>query len=139
MKKLLVLVGLAWLLCAPALQAATVTPFQNTANYSSGNGGEFRAMPSVELNWVINNYSDLARNALGQGGFQTFCIETSEFFSPGTAYTATINDRAMFGSAGSGGDPISIGTAWLYRQFASGTLSGYDYLYGVWSSNGICH
>ena len=35
------------------------------------------------------------------------------------------------GSQPLGGDPISIGTAWLYSQFAAGTLSGYNYAYGA--------
>ena len=55
--------------------------------------------------------------------FQTFCIERTEsavipaFFVVGSA--------AVLGGPGGSPDPISMGTAWLYSQFARGTLSGY--------------
>jgi hypothetical protein len=58
----------------------------------------------------------------GGGGFQTFCVEYNEHFYPGTTYWASISDRATYGSQYPTGDPISIGTAWLYSQFAAGTL-----------------
>jgi hypothetical protein len=35
------------------------------------------------------------------------------------------------GVVGSAGDPISVGTAWLYYEFAKGILPNYDYLNGV--------
>jgi hypothetical protein len=130
MKQLWVLVGLVGLLCAPALQAAMVTPVNDTSNYSYGNGGEFRVLSS-DLSWVLPNYVSSTSGTVGTTPyFQTFCIETSEYFSPGTAYSATMSDRAMYGRQNPGGDPISLGTAWLYSQFAAGTLSGYNYTYG---------
>jgi hypothetical protein len=66
----------------------------------------------------------------GQTYFQTFCVEYNEEFYPGTSYGVAISSRAMYGSQPPTGDPISIGTAWLFSQFAGGTLSGYDYSYG---------
>lgn len=131
MKKLSILISVAGVLCAPALQAALqVTLTQNTALYSYGNGGEFRASGSViaGVNPTLWGYSP----ATAQGGvgayFQTFCIETSEYFSPGVAYNISLNSRAMYGGQFPNGDPISIGTAWLYSQFAAGTLVGLDAL-----------
>jgi len=130
MRKLWVLVGLVGLLCAPALQAATVTV--NRSPYSAGNGGEFQVVPNAgpgSLSWVLPFYSPLARDATS---FQTFCIETSEFFNPGATYNATISGNAMYGGQPPNGDPISIGTAWLYSQFAAGTLANYDF-----NNNGV--
>ena len=112
MKKLSILISVAGVLCAPALQAALqVTLTQNTALYSYGNGGEFRASGSViaGVNPTLWGYSP----ATAQGGvgayFQTFCIETSEYFSPGVAYNSSLNSRAMYGGQFPNGDPISIG------------------------------
>jgi hypothetical protein len=42
-------------------------------------------------------------------------------------YDVTFNDKAIMGGVGAQGDPISIGTAWLYHEFQSETLTGYDY------------
>ena len=70
-------------------------------------GGEFNASASPEF-----------------GSFATFCLEYDEHISiPGT-YDYTINNKAMGGGPGytPNGDPISIGTAWLYSQFREGTL-----------------
>lgn len=39
----------------------------------------------------------------------------------------SISDRVFNGSAGTVGDPISLGTAWSYREFATGSLAGYNY------------
>ena len=132
MKRLLMLVGFAAAVYGFTLQGAMqVTLYQDVDHFSYSNGGEFRATPNADLSWVVANYSPLARNALGLGGFQTFCIETSEYFSPGVTYNATISEHAMYGRQPTGGDHISIGTAWLYSQFAAGALTGYDYSYGL--------
>lgn len=114
------------------------------SGYSSSNGGEFtlRIMdsPSIgpDLNVYWNYYSPLARdigNVSYNPSFQTFCLEAGEFFTPGTTYNVAINDRALNGGVGPAGDPISVGTAWLYYMFATGQLSGYDYTGSVRSAD----
>ena len=74
-------------------------------------------------------YSPLTSSTLPS--FQTFCIERSETFVPGQPYDYAISNNAIYGSVGAGGDPLSIGTAWLYAQFTIGSLivgpSNYDY------------
>jgi VPDSG-CTERM motif len=63
--------------------------------------------------------------------FQTFCLEYSEEFSPGTTYNYSISDEAISGDHNThgvgvlGGDPISKGTAALYKAFRNGTLPDY--------------
>ena len=66
----------------------------------------------------------------GVVGFQTFCIEMSETISLNTTYNATISTSAFNGGVGPAGDPVSIGTAYLYSLFATRVLSGYDYTNG---------
>lgn len=96
--------------------------------YSYGVGGEFSATPSANFSWVLNYYDAKAKNIGYQNSFETFCIEYNEEFNPGnTWYNVKINDRAINGGIGPVGDPISKGTAWLYYQFAEGTLSQFDY------------
>jgi len=134
MKKLCIAIALAGALSAPTLQAAMqVNVYQDTGQYSSGSGGEFEAVPNADLSWVMANYSPLAKGGPGNGaGFQTFCIETSEQFNPGALYNVALSDRAKYnGVPVTGFDVISVGTAFLYSQFASGTLSGYNYTYGA--------
>ncbi len=115
MKKFSVLVGLLGVFCAPVLHAAVVFDGQvqiTQASFSSGNGGEFNVTASGGLAWM--------------GSFPTFCLETAEYFVPGGTYDAIVNNAAAYGGVGPAGDPICIGTAWLYSQFRAGTLSGYD-------------
>lgn len=49
---------------------------------------------------------------------------------PYTANVVVNNTSAVWGGVGPTGDPISKATAWLFSQFASGSLSGYDYTVG---------
>jgi hypothetical protein len=61
--------------------------------------------------------------------FNTFCLETNEYISFGTPYRVdSITTTAING--GSGGpkpDPLDEKTAFLYYNFATGNLTGYDY------------
>ena len=149
MKKLCMVLGLAGMVAAPNVFAAmTVTLIDNTSQYSYANGGEFRAVGNAGLDAVVNwaAYSAATKGTVGAGDvgswgyssglagkayFQTFCVEYNEEFTPGNSYNVGISQKAMYGSQPLGGDPISIGTAWLYSQFAAGTLSGYNYAYGA--------
>ncbi len=73
------------------------------------------------------------KNVLSGGGFQVFCIEETETFSPGTEYQAFVSDKAVFGAGGAlnGSDILSQGTAYLYSLFVRGTLPGYTYTTGI--------
>jgi hypothetical protein len=130
MKKLSItayLVAILMLIMIPVAQAGEITLKVNSYSGSIGNvtGGEFTATPSADLAWLLNNYD--AKAKVG-GGFETFCMEFSEHFTSGNTYNASISDRAMSGGVqGPNGDPVSMGTAFLYSQFAKGVLAGYDY------------
>jgi hypothetical protein len=132
-----------------AIAALSATAFANsvelnqTSGYYSGIGGEFTASsPDSILNPASLGYSPLA---MVGGGFQTFCLEYSEEFYTNTPYQYGISGAAISGGGASGGahlvgsvwtDPVSVGTAWLYRQFATGVLSGYNYGAGRSTSAG---
>jgi hypothetical protein len=104
MKKLMfttcVVLGLLIMVAAEA-PADTIVVTQGPL--SSGNGGVFYAATSAN------------------GSFLTFCLETGEYFSPGQTYNYTISSAAILGGTSSS-DPISIGTAYLYRGFVDGTI-----------------
>ncbi len=57
--------------------------------------------------------------------FQTFCLEMTEEAVTSDLNFFTIGTYAAAGGGGAvnGRDPISVGTAWLYSEFAKGTLS----------------
>lgn len=101
--------------------------------YQTGRGGEFTLQAGGGLEYYLKYYSKLTTNQGNTNGtFQSFCIEENEYIYPNTVHSATISNEAMNGGLGgarnaAGYDPISIGTAWLYFQFATGSLSGYDY------------
>lgn len=72
--------------------------------------------------------------------FVTFCLQrteyidfTTNFVVAGVTSYATSDPIGSYASGGKGGtspsghDPLDSRTAWLYTQFTSGTLAGYDY------------
>jgi hypothetical protein len=110
-----------------AFGTPTITLYTN--HYSDGlGGGEFTAItnnPSLD----ISSYSALAKMNSPSGllGFETFCLEFHEEFYPGNPYAYTSSNTVYNGGVGPAGDPLSIGTAWLYSQFAKGLLTNYHY------------
>jgi hypothetical protein len=132
MKRIWILSALAIMVLAPQLSADTV--YLNRINgYYSGNGGEFSLTPSSGLAWVLSSYDSSTLYVYPDTtvAFQTFCVEDQEYVNvPGT-YTAIINDRAMMGGNPPNGDPLSVGTAWLYHLFQSQQLTNYDWTPGA--------
>jgi hypothetical protein len=128
-KKLLVAIGVPSVLVSTNLFALTTTLDLSPAGYRDPNsvGGEFTATLSgnnAVSSYVVNNYSSQAR--VGQNGFETFCVEMNQEFSPGTSYNSTIGPSIVNGS---GSSPLTVGVAWLYMEFATGGLAndGYNY------------
>jgi hypothetical protein len=85
----------------------------------------------------VNNAGDVNLDGYVEGKskvgmkFDSFCIEKNEYFTPdGTYFVETPLDMsADKGGVGATahGDPVSVGTAWLYSNFARGQLTGYVY------------
>jgi hypothetical protein len=65
--------------------------------------------------------------------FITFCLQRTEYIDYSTTFvvggvsTFASSDAAAQGGNAAGEDPLSAQTAWLYTQFRSGTLAGYDF------------
>jgi len=95
--------------------------------WQTDRGGEFTLLANGGPNlsaYVGGKTSNIEQNDT----FQTFCLEKNEYIEKNTLYYATISGAALRGGNNTNlGDPISQGTAWLYSQFAKGTLTGYDY------------
>jgi len=51
----------------------------------------------------------------------------NEEFVPGTVYEFSLGNSAKSNDSNVPYSPLTEGTAWLYSQFAAGTLFGYDY------------
>ncbi len=152
------------IICASITTSALAGPhgtaeYGGNANYTrlsghyTGGGGEFTLYDSSTDSLLLSN-SAYASTTSGLGvnkseSFQTFCLETNEY---------TLNDVDVYvsqsfkdGSAGShayrggsnvdpydgepDGDDLDSKTAYLYYQFAKGTLSGYDF--GSGGYNGL--
>ena len=128
-KTILAVVATGLLSCGLFSQQAQAN--QLTLNYGSrhsGNGGEFNASSPNFAPGTMGYKPTTTYN----GGFETFCLETNEYFNPGSSYYYGISQGAINGGV-SGGNPdrISRGTAFLYLNFAKGTLLGYDYTIGA--------
>lgn len=121
MKKVLVLATLMVFLVAGSASALNISPgdkvtlgtYNNNVPIVNAGGGEFFISTDKGVNFI------------------TFCLELTEYLTPGTPYTVqTVAPFATKGSVG-GQDPISGATAWLYYMFATGKLaSDYGYVKG---------
>ena len=128
MKRLILVALLVTALASPAIAGPIgetgVFSWQRVAGYYSGNGGEFTLYAYTGV--LQNNAYALDTKNIGapDPSFQTFCLELDEFLDNPLAYE--VSDAVTDGGAGGPSpDPLSFGTAWLYKQFASGTLAGY--------------
>lgn len=119
-------------------QADTIKVGPYYGPYQTGQGGEFTITAGSQI--LDGQYLNYAKTTSGYGysdgySFQTFCIEDNEYIYPNSTGTATLSNAAVYGGVGGAvkgsdgtySDAISLGTAWLYKQFALGTLTGYDY------------
>jgi hypothetical protein len=102
--------------------------------YQTGSGGEFTLQIISPDLWPVlyNGYVDgktMNVDASLTNSFQTFCLEHSEYIYPNTTFDVSISNKAVQGGVGPTGDAISLGTAWLYSQFATGGLAAYGYDY----------
>jgi hypothetical protein len=122
------------LVSAPFAISDNIVIYQDSTFAQSGNvGGEFRVASYFTTDPVVQAAHDsYGLNVNYAAGFQSFCLEHNEYFTPGHAYyTYNLSYGAINGGLSGGNpDPVSIGTAYLYSQFASGSLAGYNYLSG---------
>lgn len=91
-------------------------------SYGNGSlyGGEFTfTTGGLDTTAYVNTTTN-------QGGttntFQTFCLETQVEYSTNTPYSAVLSNYSPMD-----GKALTQGAAWLYWQFATGQLQGYDY------------
>ena len=95
-------------------RAGSITLYQNS--YSFSDGGEFTAKTSPD-----NFLSNYAPTAILNGGFETFCVQSNVYFYPGATYSYVLTNTE------STGQKLTLGAAFLYDEFATGKLTGYDY------------
>jgi len=129
--------GLAGMILAagavsPSVTAQTVDLYHGP--YSYGAGGEFTAVTSQNL--YNGDYAPSALvtvtdpyNHQQVQGFETFCVQAQVDFTPyNWGNPAPYNYSTSLSSIGAPDSfALSEGTAWLYSQFATGQLQGYDY------------
>lgn len=113
--------------------------WERVSGYFAGSGGEFTIRGYGSTGLLLSNASYAAStknvgNASWAPSFQTFCLEIGESITePMSLWVSTVNkdlvtpgSHAWMGGTGSG-DDLDSKTAWLYTQFARGTLAGYAY------------
>jgi hypothetical protein len=116
------------LLATNLFAGVTTTLDLSPSGYRDPNssGGEFTAIVSGGANNFVANYNSKATASVnGTTGFQTFCIEISASFQPGNTYNTSVSPVMVTGQGTTAA--ISVGTAYLYSQFAQGKLSGFTY------------
>ncbi|MCK6555062.1 PEP-CTERM sorting domain-containing protein [Candidatus Binatia bacterium] len=126
-----VFLGMLTLLAtAPEARGLSVT-ISRINGYFTGSGGEFNVKPisGDPLTSVLNYYH---ANAVVNGGFESFCLEKNEYIGTPETVNYAISGAAVNGGVGGGNpDPVSVGAAFLYMEFAKGTLLGYNYTPGA--------
>jgi hypothetical protein len=124
MKKILLTVLVAT--AVATFQAGAVVVTVDQVDGYHRNDGEFNISPTVGLGSGYGA-ADLYNNNSGALGFGTFCIDRNVYINVPGQYNATVIPS---GINPHNGDQISLGTAWLFLQFAGGTLAGYNYTPG---------
>jgi hypothetical protein len=127
MKKLLIMLGLITMLASFAMAGQVQVGYLGSGYgaYQSGFGGEFTLTPINPAGWLdLSSYDARAKDVGVSGSFQTFCIDGVDNIYPNGIYNASVSQNAVRSNTGPGGDPISVGTGWLYSQFASGNWEG---------------
>ena len=96
---------------------------------TSSKGGEFTAVVTGGANYVANYNSKATAQVVVGGktvtGFETFCVEMTATFQPGNSYNTSVGTKIVSGPTTS--SYVSVGTAYLYSQFAQGILKNYNY------------
>jgi hypothetical protein len=105
-----------------AFAGPTLTLDTNSYSDSSG-GGEFTVVGSGLSNV---GYAATTGSSFGAGDFETFCMAFNEDFVPGNSFGYTLGTTTM-GDGSNPNVPLTQGAAYLYSQFAKGTLTNYDY------------
>jgi hypothetical protein len=106
----------------PAFGGATVT-FQDS--YGGTGGGEFIVTPT-DFGFTPVSLTDTL-------AFETFCVEMNEYIRFNTTFYVTFSEAAVNGGVdgqvpdGGDSDPLDPMTAYLYTQFITESLTGYDY------------
>lgn len=134
--QLLTLTGAIGLLSAPLANAGLVDIVSGPIGGADG-GGTFKIIieDSTGLEKVIGGKPP--GFSLSDNEFLTFCLEKNEYFTPGLGdprYNTVVSTAAVAGGVGGGSpDPISKATAWLFSQFAAGTLDDQTFTGGTFS------
>jgi len=119
MKKAILAILMVVLISSPVVANITVTMANS---YGSTGGGEFKATPGSGWSFTPESLDPT------DGVFETFCVEKDEYFRFNTTYYVKISTAADAGGKGGGTpDPLGSATAYLYKQFITGNLVGYDY------------
>ena len=112
--------------------------YSRLSGYYYGDGGEFTLYgDGLNLsNAAYNSNEDMQTSGLGghSESFQTFCLEIDEYAGSANIWVSTEFKNGDPGSHAfkggrntNSGDNLSSKTAYLYYNFAIGTLSNYDY------------
>ncbi|MCL2347472.1 MAG: hypothetical protein FWC50_04345 [Planctomycetaceae bacterium] len=113
---------------------ALTTP---TGQYRGTYSGESRlqAISGTDIPDLSAYTSQTSDSSLGY--FQSFCVEPEEQITPGY----TVNNAGTLNFANGKtitsytGQALNLGVAYLYKEFANGTLTGYNYTYGAGRAN----
>ena len=135
------IVAIAIVLLAVAQAKAVPITVDIVAGYNGNpvltGGGEFNVSGLGTAGYAA---SDIYQNGAGNLGFGTFCIATSlDLLNPPNDFNNPFPYNAVVDPTGinpATSAQITVGTAWLYYEFATGalvatsTLAGYNYTPG---------
>lgn len=117
---LLLIVGLIISL-APMALANQITIGASYGPYQAGQGGEFTLQ--TDMTWLLSYYSNDTKNQGGtSNSFQSFCVEYNEHIYTNTTYNVAMSQKSL-----NTNHSLTMGAAYLYHQFQSGTLVNYAY------------
>lgn len=124
-------------LCMGLVQSAdagTLVITRDNGKYSGSPGGMGAGEMGVTSFTGATSVSMTGNVGVNGNLFQTFCLESNETISTGTTMNWSVLDTAATNGGFSGAvgnrDELDARTAYLYHQFVTGSLSGYNYAQG---------
>jgi hypothetical protein len=119
---------------AQSADAGTIVITRDNGKYSGSPAGMGAGEMGVTSFTGATSVSMTGGAAINGNLFETFCLETTESISTGTTLNWSTLDTAAtnggYGGAVGNRDDLDARTAYLYHQFVTGSLSGYNYAQG---------
>lgn len=118
--------GVIGMTLIPSAWGNQISTLSSWGPYQTGEGGEVTMKLGSGMTSYAQYYNSSTLNQMSgtsqQPNIQTFCAEYPEHIWANTTYDVDLSNQSKFV-----GHQLTVGAAYLYYNFAGGSLAGYNY------------